>query len=74
MRQRHGKDIPLNFPFIQGDLGIVLKKSHQHAVISAALAFEMVLFCFFTFYFKAGVGDPPVFISVLLVQEAMSLS
>ena len=69
MRQSHGKDVSLNFPFIQGDLGVVFKEPDPHTVIGTALAFQMVFFGFLSFYFKTGISDAPIFIPVLLVQE-----
>ena len=71
MRKGHGKDISINRPFIQRDLSIVLKKSDQHAVIGTALTFQMVFFCFCSFYSETGVRNPFLFISALLVQKVL---
>ena len=69
MRQCHGKDILFDCPIIQGDLGVILKKSHQHTVIGTALAFQMVFLCFFSFYLETGISNTFLFISALLVQK-----
>lgn len=69
MRQRHREEASLDLPFIKGNLGVVLKESNQHAVIGAALAFQMVFLDFRSFYLEAGIRDSLVLVSALLIYE-----
>ncbi len=57
MGHRYGQEIALKLPQIQSDLSIVFKEPDKHAVVSGALAFQMVCLCRSSLDFKAGVCD-----------------